>query len=132
MTCLLPLAPSRKASREEDSERAKVAREFLPVWIPASHTRTMNHLNGGHHECEQAEIRRVAGEAELEARGRGTSRETRGVGQVKMTLEQYRTQQTVRAARETERAAYWAARTLVESLLAARLAAGARRINPIN
>jgi hypothetical protein len=41
-----------------------------------------------------------------------------------LTLEQYRTAQTVRTARQTEQAAYWAARTLVESLLAARLAAG--------
>lgn len=46
-----------------------------------------------------------------------------------LTLEQYRTQQTVRTARQAEQAAYWAARHLVETLLMARLAAGARQIN---
>ncbi|MCS6291706.1 MAG: hypothetical protein H8J66_01440 [Nitrospira sp.] len=46
---------------------------------------------------------------------------------MKMTIEQYRTAQTVRAARQTEQAAYWAARHLVETLLAARMAAGARQ-----
>lgn len=46
---------------------------------------------------------------------------------MKLTIEQYRTQQTARAARQTEQAAYWAARRMVESLLAARLAAGARQ-----
>lgn len=50
----------------------------------------------------------------------------------RMTVEQYRTAQTVRAARQTEAAAYWAARHLVEALLLARLAAGARQINPIS
>lgn len=46
---------------------------------------------------------------------------------MKLTIEKYRTQQAVRAARETERAAYWAARRMVETLLAARLAAGVRQ-----
>lgn len=124
-----PSRSTRKSSREYDSERGKVAREFPPFYAPASHTRTMNHMNGGHHEREQAEIRRVAGEADPEARGRRTSRETGGVGQVKMTLEQYRTAQTVRSARQAEQVAYWAARHLVETLLAARMAAGARQIN---
>lgn len=44
-----------------------------------------------------------------------------------MTIEQYRTAQTVRAARQTETAAYWAARHLVKTLLAARMAAGVRQ-----
>lgn len=79
-------------------------------------------------EHGEATVRGMAGAGGDQARGRGTSREAGGGSQVKiLTLEQYRTAQTVRTARQTEAAAYWAARTLIEALLAARMAAGAQK-----